>query len=210
MSKRRLSNYVSPILEDDDIENNENNENTNIMNKSVSIILPEISNIKKPLKNITNNIKSRLSILPKESNNINNNGGGKFIKRMDNNQISELYSQCIQLSTNNKINMANSWQLPLIDYIDDVLKNDDLNNDETNFQKASCTLDASVKIYSYRVDSVHQTTFKVLGGLNRTDNNNEIDENEINDDDNENESDLKKVKAQKRIKFKYDIVIYNN
>ncbi len=34
-------------------------------------------------------------------------------------------------------------------------------------QVASCTLDASVKIYSYRVDSVLADTFKVLGGLNR-------------------------------------------
>lgn len=30
------------------------------------------------------------------------------------------------------------------------------------------TLDASVKIYSCRVDSVHSETYKVLGGLNRT------------------------------------------
>jgi hypothetical protein len=36
-------------------------------------------------------------------------------------------------------------------------------------QAASCTLDASVKIYSYRVDSVHHETYRVLGGLNRTD-----------------------------------------
>ena len=34
---------------------------------------------------------------------------------------------------------------------------------------ASCTLDASVKIYSCRVDSVLSDTFKVLGGLNRGD-----------------------------------------
>ena len=39
---------------------------------------------------------------------------------------------------------------------------------QTNFQKASCTLDASVKIYSYRVDSVHQNTYKMLGGLSRS------------------------------------------
>lgn len=38
----------------------------------------------------------------------------------------------------------------------------------TNFQVASCTLDAGVKIYSYRVDSVYSTAYRVLGGLNRT------------------------------------------
>ena len=45
------------------------------------------------------------------------------------------------------------------------------NNTEkrVNFTKASCTLDASVKIYSYRVDDVHLTSYKVLANLNRTD-----------------------------------------
>jgi len=39
-----------------------------------------------------------------------------------------------------------------------------------NFAKASCTLDASVKIYSYRVDDVHLSSYRVLANLNRTDN----------------------------------------
>ena len=34
---------------------------------------------------------------------------------------------------------------------------------------SSCTLDASVKIYGYRVDDVHLTSYKVLHNLNRTD-----------------------------------------
>jgi condensin complex subunit 2 len=33
--------------------------------------------------------------------------------------------------------------------------------------KASCTLEAGVKIYSLRVDSVHAEAYKVLGGINR-------------------------------------------
>ena len=84
--------------------------------------------------------------------------------------MTALYSQCIQLSTANKITMQNTWSLKLIDYIDDVLKADEVvgGDTETNFQKASCTLDASVKIYSYRVDSVHQNTYKILGGLSRS------------------------------------------
>ena len=58
----------------------------------------------------------------------------------------------------------------LIDYIDDVIEThaqDNMIEGMTNFQVASCTLDASVKIYSYRVDSVHSEAYKVLGGLNR-------------------------------------------
>lgn len=33
--------------------------------------------------------------------------------------------------------------------------------------QASCTLEAGVKIYSLRVDSVHSEAYKVLGGMNR-------------------------------------------
>jgi hypothetical protein len=47
------------------------------------------------------------------------------------------------------------------------------NKDErgrVNFAKASCAIDASVKIYSYRVDDVHLSSFRVLANLNRSDN----------------------------------------
>jgi condensin complex subunit 2 len=42
-------------------------------------------------------------------------------------------------------------------------------NEESAWQKASASLDASAKIYGFRVDSVHSETFKFLSGLNRTD-----------------------------------------
>lgn len=37
----------------------------------------------------------------------------------------------------------------------------------SNSVQASCTLEAGVKIYSLRVDSVHSEAYKVLGGMNR-------------------------------------------
>eukprot|EP00250_Pteridium_aquilinum_P035725 c9866_g1_i1 orf=530-2599(+) len=83
-------------------------------------------------------------------------------------QILDLFQNCIKLSTENKINQRNTWELRLIDHISEIVNADDGDDVETNFQKASCTLEAGVKIYSYRVDSVHSETFKVLGGLNRT------------------------------------------
>lgn len=36
-----------------------------------------------------------------------------------------------------------------------------------NFMKASCTLDASIKIYSYRVDDTWNSSYKVLENLSR-------------------------------------------
>jgi hypothetical protein len=72
-----------------------------------------------------------------------------------------------------KVNEKNSWSLNLIDHMGDVLSKPGsdaaaADDGDTNFQMASCTLDAGVKIYGYRVDSVYSAAFRVLGGLNRT------------------------------------------
>ncbi|RXH68003.1 hypothetical protein DVH24_028150 [Malus domestica] len=58
-------------------------------------------------------------------------------------QILELFQNCIKLASENR------------------------KRQQTNFQKASCTLEGGVKIYSMRVDSVHSEAYKVLGGMNR-------------------------------------------
>ncbi|KAK8289753.1 hypothetical protein V6Z11_D07G209700, partial [Gossypium hirsutum] len=63
-------------------------------------------------------------------------------------QILELFQNCIKLASENV---------------------EEENDVETNFQKASCTLEAGVKIYLLSVDSVHSEACKVLGGINRAD-----------------------------------------
>jgi hypothetical protein len=111
-----------------------------------------------------------------------------------------------------KINAKNTWQLPLIDHMEKVIRGD-VNKGEKkaaapkpaappavggrtsrppapvaeaeaedgddalllgsadaammNFQRASCTLDASVKIWSCRVDDVWTTSYRVLENLTR-------------------------------------------
>ncbi len=45
-----------------------------------------------------------------------------------------------------------------------------MNRTEMSWFKASAGLDASAKIYGFRVDQVHSETYKVLGGLHRSDN----------------------------------------
>ncbi|XVF21003.1 hypothetical protein REPUB_Repub12eG0053100 [Reevesia pubescens] len=82
-------------------------------------------------------------------------------------QILELFQNCIKLASENKINQKNTWELNLIDHLREIIKVEEENDVETNFQKASCTLEAGVKIYSLRVDSVHSEAYKVLGGINR-------------------------------------------
>ncbi|NXD82512.1 CND2 protein, partial [Halcyon senegalensis] len=82
-----------------------------------------------------------------------------------NTQISDHYSTCIKLSTENKITTKNAFGLHLIDYMTEILKQKD--SDLTNFKVAAGTLDASAKIYAVRVDAVHTDTYKVLGGLGK-------------------------------------------
>ncbi|TGZ83088.1 barren [Ascodesmis nigricans] len=73
------------------------------------------------------------------------------------------FEEMMKMATDNKINAANSWNFALIDYFHDMslLKE----GDGVNFQKASCTLDGCVKIYTSRVDSVATETGKLLSGL---------------------------------------------
>ena len=73
------------------------------------------------------------------------------------------FEEWMRMATDNKINAANSWNFALIDYFHDMslLKE----GDTVNFQKASCTLDGCVKIYTSRVDSVATETGKLLSGL---------------------------------------------
>ena len=72
-------------------------------------------------------------------------------------------------------------------------------HEETAWQKASASLDASAKIYGFRVDSVYSETFKFLGGLNRAENLNTIEED--NDENTENME--KKNKKNKNLPPSY-------
>ncbi|ETO05757.1 hypothetical protein RFI_31638 [Reticulomyxa filosa] len=84
---------------------------------------------------------------------------------LTNGQLADMYSKCVQLSQHGKINQKNAWNLQLVDYINNIIQLDE----QTNFTKASHTIDAASKIYGSRVDSVHQDTFKTLGTFQQTD-----------------------------------------
>ncbi|XP_076359105.1 non-SMC condensin I complex subunit H [Tachypleus tridentatus] len=121
-------------------------------------------------------------------------GGG--IAGLTNAQLAEHYKNCIKLSSENKITIKNAFGLHLIDYMADVLKNRD---GTTNFQVASCTLDASTKIYAYRVDCVHAEAFKMAGGLGIADDHRKSSRCDKSKD-NENEETDKLDKKKKRTK----------
>ncbi|PIK51360.1 putative condensin complex subunit 2, partial [Apostichopus japonicus] len=89
------------------------------------------------------------------------------LSNLNNAQITEHYTNCIKLSAENKINSKNAFGLHLIEFMADLLQSK--KGEMTNFQVASCTLDASTKIYAGRVDAIHSDTYKMLGGLGHGD-----------------------------------------
>ncbi|CAN1843557.1 Condensin complex subunit 2, partial [Linum perenne] len=119
---------------------------------------------------------------------------------LDKQQIFDLFHNCIKLASENKINQKNTWDLNLIDHLYDIIKVEE-EDTETNFQKASCTLEAGVRIYSLRVDSVHSEAYKVLGGIHRVghDNEQDADSGDTNADTGEQEDGQGKKDTEKRI-----------
>jgi len=102
--------------------------------------------------------------------------------------LGDLYTETLQLNNENKISTKNAFELKMIDNLGDMcnafmkggqvkvaddgsarlsVKGDvgHMDSDEHRFHEASCTIEASAKIYACRVDVVHSNTYKVLGGL---------------------------------------------
>nr|GMC78926.1 condensin complex subunit 2 [Ipomoea batatas] len=59
---------------------------------------------------------------------------------LDKKQIFELFQNCIKLASENKINQKNTWELGLIDHLRDIIKAEEENDAETNFQKVCLDL----------------------------------------------------------------------
>ena len=120
------------------------------------------------------------------------------------------FEEWMKMATDNKINATNSWNFALIDYFHDMslLKE----GDGVNFQKASCTLDGCVKIYTSRVDSVATETGKLLSGLadsgnKKTKRAEEDGEDGEGGEDEEDEDGVKK-KARKRVRLILTICLW--
>lgn len=121
-------------------------------------------------------------------------------------QLAEHYTNCIQLSAENKINSKNAFGLHLIDYMAELLKKKELEN----FQVASSTLDASAKIYAGRVDNIHSETYKVLTGLGSSrPHADDQDREEVTDEDDEGGTGAKEKEQKKKRKTKSKIIKTN-
>lgn len=89
-------------------------------------------------------------------------------------EVVEMYRKVIKMASENKITVKNAWSLSLIDHMSEVVVDEDAEgvpSDDVgrsvNFQRASCTLEAGVKIYCSRVDDTFDASFRVLERLHR-------------------------------------------
>jgi len=87
-------------------------------------------------------------------------------------QLAEHYQHCLKLSAENKVSQKNAFNLQLIDWMAQAIgkkaKKTDGEVDINDFQIAAGTLDASTKIYGFRVDVVYNDTFKLASGLTQS------------------------------------------
>jgi hypothetical protein len=85
-------------------------------------------------------------------------------KQLTGEGLDELCANALQLVTDNKVNMKNCFDVELIEHIGELMQRYETDG-EMNFHRAAGTLDASARIYAYRVDQVHQDAFKVKGSI---------------------------------------------
>ncbi|KAH0499371.1 hypothetical protein TgHK011_006572 [Trichoderma gracile] len=124
--------------------------------------------------------------------------GGVSVTPMKRVPLLANFEEWMKMATDNKINATNSWNFALIDYFHDMslLKE----GDGVNFQKASCTLDGCVKIYTNRIDSVATETGKLLSGL--ADSNNKKKDRDAEDGAAEGEESEEEVDENGNVKKK--------
>ena len=138
--------------------------------------------------------------------------GGNAVTPMKRVPILANFEEWMKMATDNKINATNSWNFALIDYFHDMslLKE----GDGVNFQKASCTLDGCVKIYTSRVDSVATETGKLLSGLADSGNNKkkrgENEEGEESEEEVEDEDGVVRKKPKKRVCYNFFWSCFNS
>lgn len=91
-------------------------------------------------------------------------------------EMSNQITQCLKLYVENRINGKNAFQLRMIDFLLYSLKKEDPNM--ANLQMASDCLDASCKIYAFRVDKVYSDLLKIVGAARGDKRNLETDDND--------------------------------
>jgi condensin complex subunit 2 len=115
---------------------------------------------KSRIKSALSPSKSFSSLQTSPSHYVENPGPITPMKRVP---ILAKFEEWMRIVTDNKVNTTNSWDFALIDYFHDMSLFRE--GDGVNFQRASCTLDGCVKIYTTRIDSMDVESKRLLSGL---------------------------------------------
>ncbi|KAK9496402.1 hypothetical protein O3M35_013306 [Rhynocoris fuscipes] len=147
--------------------------------------------------------KEEAELLEKEAKEKTRSASSKpifnLLNDLDPAQLEEHFSQCIRMCTQNKVNSKNAFKLQLIDYMKLILSTQ--NKKTENLSLMSCTLDASAKIYGYRVDKVYSDMMKLMSGKVWSDDEadgTDGDDNADREDDDEENVPKKKKKLDKK------------
>ncbi|KAI9586697.1 condensin complex subunit 2 [Glossina fuscipes] len=95
----------------------------------------------------------------------------------------ETLQKYLEIYNNNKLSRENAWSVSLIDTLSTLL--DRHHKTFSNFKVAGSSLEASSKVYSLRVDSIHSDVLRMSAGLNAQKFSEKQLENADDDDDND-------------------------
>lgn len=138
------------------------------VNNELSLNLPENND---EAEKLARRLEINASITSTENINTSNKRkslGLGFLAQMSSVQVKNHISECIKLSTENKINIKNAFSLEMINFMSYMIKKEDDNM--SNLQTASTSLDVSTKIYGFRVDGIHTEIMKMVGASDKQDN----------------------------------------
>ncbi|XP_013098760.1 condensin complex subunit 2 [Stomoxys calcitrans] len=93
----------------------------------------------------------------------------------------ETLKKCLEIYNGNKLSKDNAWSVSLIDTLSTLL--DRHHKSLNNFKVAGSSLEASSKVYSLRVDSIHTDVLRMSAGLNAQ----KFNEKQLRDDDDEDD-----------------------
>ncbi|XP_011295947.1 condensin complex subunit 2 isoform X2 [Musca domestica] len=94
----------------------------------------------------------------------------------------ETLKKCLEIYNGNKLSKENAWSVSLIDTLSTLLNRH--HKSMNNFKVAGSSLEASSKVYSLRVDSIHTDVLRMSAGLNAQ----KFNEKQLqNDDDDEDD-----------------------
>jgi hypothetical protein len=76
-----------------------------------------------------------------------------------------LCEEAVKLVADNKLSCKNAFDVQLIEHMSELITAMERGEGEMNFHRAAGTLDASARIYAYRVDQVYTDLYKARTGL---------------------------------------------